>query len=349
MNAVCPGMIVGMTQPLMLSTWSFGVRGNEAAFANLAAGGSSLDAVERACITVETDLDVDSVGFGGLPDQSGSVTLDGAVMLAPHRCGSVCHVRRFLHVASIARKVMEETPHVMLVGDGADAFAEQQGFMPADLLSADASDMYQKWKREPHTVDQSRDKGYVPPPRPVDQEGSGRLFQPPPSPDTPEPQEHKREYPREHPEQHWKYHDTICTLAIDAHDCMAGAASTSGMPFKLPGRVGDAPIIGHGLYVDPAAGAAVATGTGELVMGLCSSFLAVELMRQGASPLDAVKQSLQRIVESFDLEDHHQVAMIALKPDGSFATAALRSGYKTAVTNEQGSRIIEPEWVAMGE
>lgn len=330
-----------MTSPLIISTWSFGKRGNDAAWPGLSRGGSALDAVEKACCVVEIDPEVDSVGFGGLPDAGGHLSLDGCVMLSPSKCGSVCTVRRFLHPVSIARKVMERTPHVMLAGDGADAFATKEGFTPADLLSADAQDAYRRWLRDHAPVDQSQDRAFKFP-RPVDPapapgsdptgRGSGKLFagQPPKT------------------EDDWKNHDTIGVLAIDAHGVVAGACSTSGTPYKMPGRVGDSPIIGHGLYVDPAHGAAVATGTGELIMGVCASFLAVECMRRGASPVDALGEVLQRIVNAYTLRDDHQVAFIALRPDGTFASAALRSGYKTSVRTNDGSNVVDPELVMTG-
>jgi N4-(beta-N-acetylglucosaminyl)-L-asparaginase len=323
--------------PLIISTWSFGKRGNDAAWPILARGGSALDAIERACCAIEVDPDVDSVGFGGLPDAAGHVTLDGCIMLSPSRSGSVCAVRRFLHPVSIARQLMEKTPHMMLAGDGADAFAAELGFTPADLLSAEAQDAWRKWRRDHEPVDQSQDQVFKFP-RPVDRgsdptgRGSGRLFS---------------KQPPEREESDWKHHDTIGALAIDSHAVMAGACSTSGTPFKLPGRVGDSPIIGHGLYVDPAHGAAVATGTGELIMGVCGSFAVVECMRRGASPIDAIREVLSRIVNEFQIADHHQVAFIALKPDGTFASAALRSGYKTSVKDGQRNEVIDPELVMM--
>jgi len=147
-----------MSAPLIISTWSFGKRGNDAAWPALAKGGSSLDAVEKVCAIVDADPAVDSVGFGGLPDSSGRVSLDGCIMLAPNRSGSAVFIRRFMHPVSIARRIMEKTPHIMLAGEGAEAFAESEGFLPADLLSANASDAYQQWLRDRGVIDQSRDR-----------------------------------------------------------------------------------------------------------------------------------------------------------------------------------------------
>jgi isoaspartyl peptidase/L-asparaginase-like protein (Ntn-hydrolase superfamily) len=143
-------------------------------------------------------------------------------------------------------------------------------------------------------------------------------------------------------EERWRHHDTIGAIAIDAAGGLAGACSTSGTPFKRPGRVGDSPIVGHGLYVDPVAGAATATGAGELVMGVCGSFLAVECLRRGASPLDAALEVLQRIVATRTPEPHQQVALIVVRPDGRWASAALRPGFLTAVRDGQGARLEPP-------
>jgi isoaspartyl peptidase/L-asparaginase-like protein (Ntn-hydrolase superfamily) len=318
-----------MPEPMILSTWSFGLRGNAEAWPALAAGGSSLDAVETVCRVIDADPEVDSVGFGGLPDRDGRVTLDGCIMLSPDRCGSVCAMSRFLHPASIARRVMERTPHVMLAGEGADAFAEAEGFESAELLSDAARESWGQWQRDPRTLDQSRDRGYEPPPRPVDTGTGGRLF----NPDEDRP----------------GGHDTIAALAIDTNGMLAGACSSSGMPYKLPGRVGDSPIIGHGVYVDPAYGAAAATGTGELISGLCSSFLAVEEMRRGATPVDALREALKRYLEVFELRSEHQVAMIAMAPDGRWASGALKDGYRTSITDASRSEVTEPDLVLIRE
>jgi len=329
-----------MSQPLILSTWSFGLRGNASAWPALAAGGDSLDAVEEVCRVIDLDREVDSVGFGGLPDRDGNVSLDGCIMLSPQRCGAVCVLRRHLHPVSIARRVMERTPHVMLAGHDADAFAHAQGFQPAELLSDEAGQKWRQWREKPREIDQSQDGDYAPP-RPIDTGAGGRLFAPDPDTD-PSPNS-----PAD--ESRWTGHDTISVLALDARGILAAACSTSGTPYKLPGRVGDSPIIGHGLYVDPQHGAAVATGTGELISGLCSSFLAVEHMRRGAPPLDALLVALSRFEEAFHLRHNHQVAMIALRPDGDWASAALRPGYKTSITDTSRSEVIDPDAVLLDD
>jgi isoaspartyl peptidase/L-asparaginase-like protein (Ntn-hydrolase superfamily) len=327
----------------IVSTWSFGLRANESAWPHVAAG-RALDAVEAACAYADAAPDIDSVGFGGLPDASGRVSLDGCVMLSPGQCGSVAGLRTHLHPVTVARRVMERTPHVMLVGADADAFADREGLVQAELLSDEARAAYEKWRREGGVVDQSRDGpsrtlGFDPL-RPVDRRhgDDGRLFggatTPPPLPAD---------------EARWRHHDTIGCLALDARGTLAGGCSTSGTPFKVPGRVGDSPIIGHGLYVDPEVGAATATGTGELIMGLCGAFLVVESMRRGATPAEAVREAVTRMARTYTLQAHHQAAFLALGRDGTFAAAALRPGYRTSVRDADGARAVEPDFVALAD
>lgn len=329
----------GHNDPMrIVSTWSFGLRANEEAWPHVEAG-RSLDAVEAACAYADRAPDIDSVGFGGLPDASGRVSLDGCIMLSPGRCGSVAGLRHHLHPVSVARRVMERTPHVMLVGAGADAFADAEGLARAELLSDEARAAFEKWRREGGVVDQSRDSGRglgFDPLRPVDRRHGedGRLFG-------------GASLPAD--EAKWRHHDTIGCLALDAKGVLAGGCSTSGTPFKTPGRVGDSPIIGHGLYVDPEVGGATATGTGELIMGICGAFLVVESMRRGASPEDAVREAVERLAKSYALEAHHQAAFLAMSRDGVVAAAALRPGYRTSVRDANGARTEEPCFVARAE
>lgn len=316
-----------MTTPLLLSTWSFGLRGHAGAWPALRDGGAALDAVETVCTAVEADPGVDSVGRGGLPDRDGAMSLDASVMLTPSRFGAVAAVREHLAVASIARRVMEATDEVLLVGAGADRFAAEQGFAPAELLTAEATAAWRRWRERPVAVDQSTDR-LPPPPRPIDAAGGGRLF-------------------GGDDERRWTGHDTIGALALDASGGLAGAVSTSGTPFKRPGRVGDVPIVGHGLYVDPPVGAAVATGTGELIMRVCASFLVVELMRAGREPVEAMTEALRRIAAIGPLRAEHQVALIAMRADGRWAAAALRPGYRTSVTDAQRNDAVGPDAVLL--
>ena len=269
-----------MPEPILLSTWSFGQRANAAGWPYLtAATPSSLDAVEHACRASEADPHVMSVGLGGYPDRAGEVSLDAAIMRSPSQCGAVCYVRRYLHPVSIARLVMEKTPTCMLAGEGADRFAQLHGLAPADLAHrAESRAAWQKWISRARGGPLRRPRRLFPAGQYRGEKAvglSGRRGGP--CCDGADS------------------HDTVGVLAMDAAGEFAGACSTSGTAFKVPGRVGDSPIIGHGLYVDPRVGAAVATGLGELVMGVCGTFLAVEAMRRGAAPLEAAVEVLERI------------------------------------------------------
>ena len=289
--------------PLILSTWKFGRKACAAGWPYLTGETpSSLDAVEQACRAVEADPEIMTVGCGGRPDRSGEVTLDAAIMLSPNKCGAVCCVRRFIHPVSIARMVMERSPHLMLAAEGAERFAAQHGIEPTELLTDAARAAWEEWLEEHSQADSL----------PSDQA-----------------------------------HDTVGVLARDASGRLAGACSTSGLPFKLPGRVGDSPIVGHGLYVDPSWGAAVATGWGELIMGVCGSFLAVEQMRRGATPSNAAIEVLERIVETCELHDKHQAAVITLSTSGTWGSAALRPGYRTAVQTAAGVELVDPDRVML--
>lgn len=305
--------------PLMLSTWSFGPVANAAGMAILGQptvgrlAGSALDAVVAAATAVEDDPSINSVGVGGIPDADGRVSLDGCVMTDPDRCGSVALLGNFPNPVAIARRVMERTIHVMLVGDGAEAFAVREGFARRELLTPAAAAEWQKWRMDPKAIDRDLYKGWIPPSNVEERTGVGEPYS----------------------------HDTVSILARDRAGRLAGACSTSGMAFKVPGRVGDSPIIGHGLYVDQTAGAAAATGTGELIMGVCGSFLAVESMRQGGTPAQAIRGVLERIVRQWGprLLPDHQVALIAMSPDGAWASAAIRPGFSHTISDDQGTRV----------
>ena len=311
-----------MPEPIALATWNFGPTATEAAWACLHPGGNSLDAVERGCCAVEDDPSVHTVGFGGLPDRTGQVSLDGSIMTSPSRCGAVAYVRRFNHPVSLARAVMEKTDHRMLCGEGAEAFAESCGFEPQPLLSDAARSRWEQWKQKhPDAARDPRHRWLNP----------ANLEQ---QIDRPDPNE---------------YHDTVGVLALDVAGHLAGACSTSGLPYKVGGRVGDSPIIGAGLYVHPTCGAAVATGTGELVLGHCSTFDVVQRMGGGASAADALTAALGSIVEHQQLESDHQVGLIALRPDGTWAAASLRPGFTVAVTDADGTRLVEPPAVLLPE
>jgi len=201
-----------------------------------------------------------------------------------------------------------QTEHKMLVGSLADDFADSHGLPSESILSERAKAKWERWKQSNQDAT---------PPAPYDH-GHGELFE---------------------------SHDTIGTLAIDAGGTMAGSCSTSGMAWKVPGRVGDSPIIGHGLYVDPQRGGATATGHGELISGICGSFLIVELMGNGATPEEAIHRTLSRLAQCWPLKKEHQVAFIAATPEGNYAAGSLRSGFKYCVCVDKSARILDPDIV----
>lgn len=323
--------------PIVLSTWSFGHVANAAAWPILSHGGTAIDAVVAGASAVEDDPSVDSVGLGGLPDASGRVSLDACVMTNPEPggIGSVCFVRHRAHVTRLARAVMDQTMHVLLAGEGAEAFADRLGVPqhPTDLLTPSSRAAYLAWRATKTDAQLAAYTG-EPPPMNVEERyrdaahhassNTQRTTSPDPS------------------------HDTVCVLARDARGQLAGACTTSGLGFKMPGRVGDSPIVGHGLYVDQEVGAATATGNGELIMAHCGSFLAVEQMRQGREPIDALSDVIRRIVRRLGnrLHDHHQVGMLALRNDGVWASASLRPGFSCWVCQGNSSAHPAPKGLA---
>jgi len=330
----------------MLSTWSFGKLANKAGWAVLRDdAGASLDAVEQGCRACEADPSVTSVGYGSYPERSGQVSLDALIMRSPRPGdrGGVCYVRRFVHAVSIARLVMERTEHALLAGEGAERLAEASGMKPAVLVNQAGREALARWRAK--VGEQAAGDAFGGPTPGVIANieelragGDG----PDASESTPRPGDPEHE-------PHNRTHDTIGCLAIDRRGVLAGAVSTSGTAFKAAGRVGDSPSMGHGLYVDPDAGAAVCTGTGELMMGVCAGFLAVERMRQGLNPLDAAVGVLERMRDAYEIHEQHQCGIITLAPDGAWSSAALRPGYRTAVRTEHRDELVEPSVVLMGD
>jgi len=277
--------------PIVISTWNHGLPANEAAWKILSTGGYSLDAVETGVHIPEVDPEVITVGYGGIPDASGKVTLDACIMDEKGRAGSVACLEHIIHPVSVARLVMEKTPHVMLTGKGALNFALENGFKKENLLTPKMKEAWKKWKKE------------------------------------------KREFNTKIniENQLLENHDTIGMLAIDNNGRVSGACTTSGMGYKMPGRVGDSPIIGAGLFVDGEIGGAVATGTGELVMKTLGSFLVVELMRNGMTPTEACEQAVKRIAKKIPDYKEHQVGFIALNKLGEYGSFCIQPGFNFAI------------------
>jgi len=291
-----------INKPIVLSTWNFGLKANEEAWTILGKGGRALDAVEKGVRLVENDPNERSVGYGGRPDRDGRVTLDACIMDENYNIGSVACLENIKNPISVARAVMEKTPHVMLVGDGALQFAVSQGFKKENILTAESEKEWKEWLK---------DSKYQ-------------------------------------PIVNIENHDTIGMIALDAQGNLSGACTTSGMAFKMHGRLGDSPIIGAGLYVDNEIGAATATGHGEEVIRIAGCHLVVELMRQGRSPQKACEEAVLRVVKLMknrkkDLKDI-QVGFIALNKKGDYGSYCVQSGFNYAVYDATGNRLIDPDF-----
>lgn len=276
-------------KPIVISTWRFGIEANAEAWKTLSTNGRALDAVEAGVKIPEGDPKERSVGLGGRPDRDGRVTLDACIMDEFSNIGSVACLEHIVHPISIARAVMEKTPHVMLVGDGALQFALSQGFKKENLLTAESEAEWKEWLK-------------------------------------------KSEYK---PKVNIENHDTIGMVALDMNGNLSGACTTSGMAFKMHGRVGDSPIIGAGLYVDNEVGAATATGHGEEVIRMAGCHTVVELMRQGFSPEEACKKATERIISSAKRRnkslDEIQIGFIAINKKGEHGAYCLQKGFNYAV------------------
>lgn len=285
-------------KPVVISTWRHGIPANEAAWKILSTGGYALDAVEAGVKIPEADPEVTSVGYGGLPDRDGHVTLDACIMDDKYNCGSVAYLEHIMHPISVARMVMEKTPHVMLAGEGALRFALDNGFKKENLLTESSKKAWQEWLK-------------------------------------------KSEYK---PVINWENHDTIGLLALDANGNLSGACTTSGMAFKLNGRIGDSPIIGAGLYVDNEIGGATATGVGEEVIRICGSHLVVELMRQNYTPQQACEEAVKRIIRrrGEEVAKKIQIGFIALNKRGEYGSYCIHPDFQYAVYSKtDGSKLLD--------
>ncbi len=275
--------------PQVLATWQ-NHGAIDAAWKVIDGGGKALDAVEQGARVPEGDEEDMSVGYGGRPDREGKVNLDACIMDSKGNAGAVCYLEEIKHPVSVARKVMEKTPHVILAGKGAQQFALENGFKKENLLTETSKKQWEEWLQE------SKYKPII----------------------------------------NIENHDTIGILAIDKNGDLSGACTTSGMAYKLSGRVGDSPIIGAGLFVDNEVGAATATGVGEAVLKSLGSFLVVELMRQGRTPQEACEEAVMRIVKKQAYQDI-QVGFIALSKSGEYGAYAIQPGfsYSHKLTNSK--------------
>ncbi len=266
--------------PLAITTWNF-PNATAKAWEVLKDGGSSLDAVEQGVMIEEANVDNQTVGKGGRPDRDGNVTLDACIMDKNGNYGAVVHMQHYPHPISVARKVMEDTPHAILASAGAEKFAAEKGFKKENLLTEKSKQDWEEWKKT---------------------------------------SEYK-------PIINIENHDTIGMLAIDKKGDISGACTTSGMAFKMAGRIGDSPIAGSGLFIDNEIGGAAATGMGEEVLKTVGSFLIVELMRNGKTPQEACEEAVDRIVKSNPNHKNFQVAYIALNKKGESGSYCIHNGF----------------------
>ncbi len=303
-------------KPLIIATWPFGLPAVKLGYSMLAQYHSALDSVELAANLVEDDRLVLSVGSGSLPNADGVLELDAAIMDGKtHSAGSVAAVVNIARPISLARRVMETTPHVMLVGDNARRFALSEGWIDEDLRTPLSQERWLKWWSSSNTEAKVAHFDY-----PLTAEN----------------------------------HDTIGICAIDEFGNLAAGCTTSGMAWKKPGRVGDSPIIGSGLYVDNEIGAAAATGDGDEMMKACLSYRAVMLMGSGSSPQEACEEALRYLLRKRPTSKNgYGAALICLNKDGEYGASATVSGfgpsslwkYAVADHNEISGRIIEGPYV----
>jgi N4-(beta-N-acetylglucosaminyl)-L-asparaginase len=281
------------TEPIIIATWK-NEKGTKSGWDKMMQTGRALDGVEAGAWVPEADPNETSVGYGGLPDRDGHVTLDACIMDHLGNAGAVTFLEGIMHPISVARAVMEKTPHVMLSGAGALKFALDQGFKKQNLLTPASKIAWEEWKKE------SKYKPII----------------------------------------NIENHDTIGLLGIGKAGEIAGACSTSGLAYKMHGRVGDSPIIGGAVFCDDEVGGACATGLGEFVMKTLGSFLIVEFMRQGMSPQKACEEAIMRIVKRYKYQDF-QVGYLALNKKGEYGAYSIQKGFNFTITKNGITQVIE--------
>ncbi len=318
------GIVKG--KPVVISTWDAGLRANKAAWEILGKGGRALDAVEKGVMVTESEQSC-CVGLGANPDRDGFVTLDACIMDEFSNCGSVAFLERIKHPISVARRVMEKTPHVMLVGSGAQQFAVAEGFpLEEQKLSPDAQKSYQNWLKNSE---------YKPPAINVES--------------LPVREEDKKDHgpfaPFKLENGEWN-HDTIGMVAMDTNGNLSGSCTTSGAGFKMRGRLGDSPIIGAGLFVDNEVGACTSTGQGEDVIRVAGSHSVIELMRQGLAPELACKKIIERIIKIKGAKAKDiQVAFLAVNKQGVVGAYAIHKGFSYAIKTNEMEKMVAAKFI----
>ena len=300
--------VVRAARPIVVSSAN-GLRGVKVAYDQIVAGGDTLDAIIAGVNIQELDPEDQSVGLGGLPNEEGVVQLDASCMHGPtRRAGSVACIEDIATPSLVAKAVMDYTDHIMLVGDDARRFAIKMGFKTQNLLTEKSRQDWMRWK--------------------------SRL--------------NKNDFWLDHDEDiRIKFtHGTINMNAVNAAGDISSVTTTSGMAYKIPGRVGDSPIIGAGQYCDNTVGAAGSTGRGEANIKVCGAFLAVELMRNGMAPEAALLKVCERVVAMTEkrlLDDrgrpYFDLNFYAVTKDGRYAGVAAYEGSQFAVCDEKGARL----------
>jgi len=326
-----PATVTG--QPVVISTWDTGLKANAGAWEVLGKNGSALDAVEAGVMVTESTTNC-CVGLGANPDRDGFVTLDASIMDHQWNCGSVGALERIKHPISVARRVMEKTPHVLLVGQGAQQFAVSEGFtLEPQVLSDDAKKTYEEWLKKSEykpiiNIENTKSGDHGGSGSGGDHGGSGSGG------------DHGLSAPARLPNGEWN-HDTIGMVAMDATGNLSGSVTTSGMGFKMRGRLGDSPVIGAGLFVDNEVGAATSTGQGEDVIRMCGSHTVVEYMRQGMSPEKACKAAVEKVARiKKEKAKDIQVAFIAINKKGETGGYALQKGFSYALKTNTEERMV---------
>ena len=316
------GSLYETIKPIVISTWDSGMAVNAEAWKVLSTGGKALDAVETGARQIEDTINC-CVGLGGYPDRDGIVTLDSCIMDEKANCGAVAGLERIKHPVSVARKVMEKTPHVILVGNGAQQFALENGFtLESRELSEDAKKAYANWLKKSE---------YKPV---INIENQQRI------------NNQKGPFAPNFFDDGSVNHDTMGLVAMDAGNNLSGAVTTSGMAFKIHGRVGDSPIIGAGLFVDNEAGAATSSGVGEEVIRICGTHLVVEFMRQGYSPEQACKKAVERIVKRDPTKAKTlQVGFLALNKKGQYGAYAIQKGFVFSVKSNKENIVHDSKFL----
>jgi N4-(beta-N-acetylglucosaminyl)-L-asparaginase len=324
--AAAPG-----TRPLMIASAN-GIKALETGMAILRKGGATarLDAVVETVAIVEADPADDSVGYGGLPNADGEVELDCSIMDGPtYGAGAVAALKHIKHPSRVARLVMERTGRVLIVGEGALRFALAHGFKQEDLLTEASRKAWLRWREQMSDIDD-----WGPPTR-----GVVPAYE---APKSPQARVEPDLDPRTWPEKRW---GTINCLALDEAGDLSGITTTSGLAFKIPGRVGDSPLVGCGLYVDNAVGAAGSTGVGEECIKIVGAHTVVEYMRQGLHPREAAAAAIKRVLSKHPPGITWNLNFYAMNRAGQHGGAAIREGSRYAVCDADGTRLVESAWV----